>query len=178
MTIPKGVEFTMTDNLVYVQGKEVTVRQVLVKGKKGEMVLNIDKAVVVEVSGNLVSVKPATTPHPMVGTTCKLLKNMVQGVNDGFETKLSLVGVGYRAKISGKFLDLSLGFSHPVLFEIPEGLTIDVPSNTEVVIKGIDKQLVGETAAKIRAIRPPERYKGKGVRYFNEVVVLKETKKK
>jgi large subunit ribosomal protein L6 len=116
--------------------------------------------------------------HPMIGTTCKLLSNMMTGVSKGFERKLTLVGVGYRAKIEGDILELSLGFSNPVRFPIPASISIKVPTNTEIIVSGIDKQIVGETAAKIRKFRPPECYKGKGVRYFGEVVKIKETKKK
>lgn len=166
ITVPKGVELKKTD------------RQILVKGKKGEMAYMLHDAVEVEVNGNLVTIKASNTPHPMVGTTCKLLSNMIQGVNQGFERKLTLIGVGYRGKIQGKVLELSLGHSHPDIFEAPPGVTIEVPSNTEIVIKGMDRQVVGETAAKIRALRPPELYKGKGVRYDFEVVNLKEVKKK
>jgi len=166
LTIPTGVEFKIHENDVHV------------KGKKGLLTLPLHAAVVLEVDGNVVTVRPRGTAHPMVGTTCKLLGNMIKGVNEGFESKLILIGVGYRAKTEGKRLELSLGFSNPVLFEAPEGISIETPSNTEILIKGINKQIVGETAAKIRKVRPPERYKGKGVRYATEVVILKETKKK
>jgi len=114
----------------------------------------------------------------MSGTTRALLNNMVQGVSQGFEKKLELKGVGYRAAVKGKVLDLTLGFSHPVNFEIPEGITIEAPSQTELVVKGADKQLVGQTAANIRSYREPEPYKGKGVRYADEHVRRKEAKKK
>ena len=107
-----------------------------------------------------------------------IVNNMVTGVSQGYEIKLILIGVGYRAQVSGKVLNLTLGFSHPVNFPIPEGITIETPSQTEVVVKGVDKQLVGETAAKIRRYRPPEPYKGKGIRYHDENVQRKETKKK
>ena len=114
----------------------------------------------------------------MAGTMRALVHNMVTGVSQGFEKKLTLIGVGYRAQVQGKKLNLSLGFSHPVDHEIPEGVTIEAPSQTEVVVKGIDKQKVGQVAANIRAYRPPEPYKGKGVRYTDEYVVRKEAKKK
>jgi large subunit ribosomal protein L6 len=114
----------------------------------------------------------------MSGTTRALLANMVIGVTDGFERKLELVGVGYRAQAAGKKLNLTLGFSHPVVYEIPEGISVETPSQTEVMIKGTDKQKVGQVAAEIRRFRPPEPYKGKGVRYADERVVLKEAKKK
>ena len=111
------------------------------------------------------------------GTARALLANMVKGVSDGYERKLELVGVGYRVAMQGKSLNLSLGFSHPVLFEAPEGISIETPTQTEVLIKGADKQRVGQVAAKIRGFRPPEPYKGKGVRYAGEKITLKEAKK-
>ena len=114
----------------------------------------------------------------VAGTTRALLANMVQGVTDGFEKKLELVGVGYRAQSQGKKLNLTLGFSHPIDFQIPEGITIETPSQTEIVIRGTDKQMVGQVAAEIRRFRPPEPYKGKGVRYADERVQIKEAKKK
>jgi len=114
----------------------------------------------------------------MSGTARALLANMVTGVTKGFERKLTLVGVGYRAQAQGKALNLSLGFSHPVVYELPEGVKAETPTQTEILIKGIDKQRVGQVAAEVRAFRPPEPYKGKGVRYADEVVIIKETKKK
>jgi large subunit ribosomal protein L6 len=111
------------------------------------------------------------------GTTRSLINNMVTGVSVGFEKKLNIVGVGYRAQVQGKKLNLSLGFSHPVVYEIPEGVQIETPSQTEIIVKGIDKQQVGQVAANIRAYREPEPYKGKGVRYSDEVIVKKEAKK-
>jgi large subunit ribosomal protein L6 len=114
----------------------------------------------------------------MSGTLRAVVANMVQGVHKGFEKKLSLVGVGYKAAAQGKTLNLALGFSHPVDYALPEGIKAETPSPTEILIKGIDKQRVGQVAAEVRAFRPPEPYKGKGVRYANEVVVIKETKKK
>ncbi len=113
----------------------------------------------------------------MSGTTRALIQNIVTGVSEGFEKKLEIVGVGYRASVSGKNLNLSLGFSHPVEFPIPDGVTIETPSQTEILIKGSDKQQVGQLAANIRAYRPPEPYKGKGVRYANERIIRKEAKK-
>ncbi len=166
LTLPTGVEF------------KVEAEEIHIKGKKGTFTYKLHKAVSIEVAGNVVSVRPRGSAHAMVGTTCKLLQNMVKGVHEGFERKLLLVGVGYRAKIQGKFLELSLGFSNPIQFEVPHGIVIETPSNTEIIIKGIDNRLVGETAAQIRAFRPPECYKGKGVRYAEEKVLLKETKKK
>ena len=114
----------------------------------------------------------------MSGTTRALLANMVLGVSDGFEKKLELVGVGYRAQAQGKKLNLTLGFSHPVVFSVPEGISVETPSQTEVIIRGADKQQVGHVAAEIRRFRPPEPYKGKGVRYSDERVIIKEAKKK
>lgn len=166
ISIPKGVEV-----------KQIGAK-ISVKGKKGEMTSPLHEAVLLEMQGDSVFVKPKTTAHPMVGTTCKMLSNMINGVDKGFEKKLSLQGVGYRAKTQGKDIELSLGHSHADIFEAPAGITIEVPSNTEIVIKGMDRQIVGETAAKIRALREPELYKGKGVRYVDEVVNLKEVKKK
>ena len=116
--------------------------------------------------------------NALAGTTRAVISNLVTGVSDGFEKKLELVGVGYRAQARGKVLNLTLGFSHPVDYEVPEGVTAETPSQTEIVLKGADKQKVGQVAAEIRAFRPPEPYKGKGVRYADEVVVRKEAKKK
>lgn len=164
--IPSGVDIKLDGQLV------------TVKGKKGEFVYTIHDAVNVEIEDKTVLVRAKRARHPMVGTTTKLISNMIRGVHDGFERKLQLVGVGYRAKIQGEILELSLGFSHPVQFPVPKGITIEVPSNTEILIKGADIQVVGEVAAKIRAKRPPEPYKGKGVRYADEKVNIKETKKK
>jgi large subunit ribosomal protein L6 len=113
----------------------------------------------------------------MAGTTRSLINNMVTGVSAGFERKLQLVGVGYRVKIEGQTIDLTLGFSHPVVYEVPDGVTVEAPTQTEILIRGIDKQQVGQVAAEIRAFRPPEPYKGKGVRYSDERIVLKEAKK-
>lgn len=166
LEIPSGVEIKLN-------GAEV-----LIKGKKGEFKYTLDKNVLLDIQGNVVNVKPAKHRHAMVGTTRKLLGNYVKGVHEGFERKLVLVGVGYRAKVQGNQLELSLGYSNPVQYPIPKGISIEVPSNTEITIKGSDIQSVGEIAAKIRAVRPPEPYKGKGVRYADEVVNIKETKKK
>ncbi|HXH54941.1 MAG TPA: 50S ribosomal protein L6 [Gammaproteobacteria bacterium] len=166
LTVPKGVEFNQNG------------RDVHIKGVKGAFKLSLDEAVTLDVEGNVIYVRAQTKVHPMVGTTCKLLGNMMTGVSEGFERKLTLVGVGYRAKIEGDILELSLGFSNPVRFPIPPGISIKVPTNTEIIVSGIDKQIVGETAAKIRKFRPPECYKGKGVRYSGEFVKIKETKKK
>lgn len=116
--------------------------------------------------------------NAMSGTARALVNNMVKGVSEGFEKKLQLIGVGYRAQAQGKVLNLSLGFSHPIVYEMPEGVSVQTPSQTEIVLTGADKQVVGQVAAEIRAFRSPEPYKGKGVRYVGEVVVMKEAKKK
>jgi large subunit ribosomal protein L6 len=152
-----------------------------VKGPKGELSIELHSEVVVKVEDNVVTFEARSGSRfasAMSGTTRSLVNNMVVGVSDGFERKLELVGVGYRAKAQGKKLNLTLGFSHPVDYAVPEGITVETPSQTEVLIKGIDKQKVGQVAAEIRRYRPPEPYKGKGVRYAGERVVLKEAKKK
>jgi large subunit ribosomal protein L6 len=151
------------------------------KGGKGALECRIHHLVDVNVDQDVITVKansPSKQANALAGTTRSLLNNMVTGVADGFEKRLTLVGVGYRAQVKAKILDLTLGFSHPVEYKIPEGITIETPSQTEVVVKGIDKQAVGQVAAKIRSFRPPEPYKGKGVRYSDENVVRKEAKKK
>ena len=152
-----------------------------IKGPKGELSLEVNSEVAFKVEDNVVTFEPKSGSRfatAISGTTRALVNNMVTGVSEGFERKLELVGVGYRAKAQGKKLNLTLGFSHPVDYQAPEGITIETPSQTEVVIKGIDKQVVGQVAAEIRRYRPPEPYKGKGVRYADERVVLKEAKKK
>lgn len=166
-------------------GVSVTIngQQVAAKGKNGVAELLVHAFVTVQQEGNELKVAPQVLSNDakyrtMTGTMRALLNNLVIGVNQGFERKLQLVGVGYRAQVQGETLNLSLGFSHPVEFKIPAGITIQTPTPTEVLIKGVDKQQVGEVAAKIRAHRPPEPYKGKGVRYANETIILKETKKK
>lgn len=169
LNIPAGVEFKQTNNVINI------------KGPKGAIPFTIHESVSVTVVENIVEVRSNEgydEPNPMVGTTRILLGNIVKGVHTGFEKALKLVGVGYRAKVQGKTLELSLGFSHPVNYAIPEGILIETPSNTDIIIKGHDKQKVGQVAADIRGYRPPEPYKGKGVRYADERVVLKETKKK
>ncbi|UJF24232.1 50S ribosomal protein L6 [Suttonella sp. R2A3] len=167
--LPSGVN-------VAINGSEVKV-----KGAKGELNLNLHPYITAEENDGVINVKPVkeTTDHwAMCGTMRTLVNNMVIGVSEGFEKKLQLVGVGYRAQVQGNKLNLALGFSHPVEYAIPQGITIEAPSATELLVKGSDKQLVGEVAAKIRAYRPPEPYKGKGVRYADERVVMKEAKKK
>lgn len=141
----------------------------------------MSKDVIIElVDGQLTFVAANDTKqaNAMSGTARALINNIVKGVTEGFEKKLQLIGVGYRAQAQGKTLNLSLGFSHPVVYEMPEGVNVQTPSQTEIILSGADKQVVGQVAAEIRAFRSPEPYKGKGVRYANEVVVMKETKKK
>ena len=160
---------------------EIKGRAVTIKGKKGSLTLETNSEVEVKVDGTVLSVAPrskSTFADAMAGTTRAHLANMVTGVSKGFEKKLELVGVGYRAAVQGKTLGLTLGFSHAVNFPIPEGISMECPSQTEIVIKGIDRQKIGQVCAKIRAIRPPEPYKGKGVRYTGEKIELKEGKKK
>jgi large subunit ribosomal protein L6 len=152
-----------------------------VKGANGTQSHTIHGNVSVEIDGGVIRFAPrdnAKKSNALAGTTRSLLSNMIQGVTDGFERRLELRGVGYRAQVKGSVLNLTLGFSHPVDFDIPAGITIETPSQTEVVIKGADKQLVGQVAANIRGYRPPEPYKGKGVRYQGEYVAMKEAKKK
>lgn len=166
-------------------GVSVTIngQQVAAKGKNGSAELLLHSFVTVQQEGNELKVAPQVLSNDakyraMTGTMRALLNNLIIGVSQGFERKLQLVGVGYRAQAQGDVLNLSLGFSHPVAFQVPTGITIQTPTPTEVIVRGVDKQQVGEVAAKIRAHRPPEPYKGKGVRYANETIILKETKKK
>lgn len=154
---------------------------VTVKGKKGSLQLDLHPAVEIVNKDNVLTFAPRDQDpksDAMAGTFRALLNNMVTGVTAGFEKKLELVGVGYRAQVQGKALNLTLGFSHPVVYPIPEGITAETPSQTEIVVKGMDKQKVGQVAADIRAFRPPEPYKGKGVKYADEVIARKEAKKK
>ena len=167
--IPSGVEVSLSDS------------QVSIKGSKGSLSLDFHAGVKVEQADGALSVKALRDDQSIVaiaGTTRALLANMIQGVTAGYERKLELRGVGYRAAIQGDLLNLTLGFSHPVNYKVPEGVTVETPSQTEVVVRGVDKQKVGQVAAEIRAYRPPEPYKGKGVRYADERVLLKEAKKK
>ncbi len=166
-------------------GVDVTIQSqhVAFKGKKGVAELHVHPWVVVQQDGAQLKVSPREITNDgkhraMTGTMRALLNNMVIGVTQGFERKLQLVGVGYKAQAQGKVLNLTLGFSHPVDFKVPEGIAIETPTQTEIVIRGVDKQQVGEVAAEIRAYRPPEPYKGKGVRYVGETIILKEAKKK
>jgi large subunit ribosomal protein L6 len=169
ITIPSGVTVTIS-------GQDVNV-----KGTKGALDHTVHNAVEVMQGDNMLTFKAregAANAIAHSGTVRALLNNMVTGVSEGFEKKLELVGVGYRAQAQGKKVNLTLGFSHPVEYELPEGVTAETPSQTEIVIKGIDKQKVGHVAAEIRAYRPPEPYKGKGVKYADEHIVRKEAKKK
>ena len=169
VTIPSGVT-------VDLKGQNIAI-----KGAKGELKQSVHVSVDVNVEDNQITFEGRSGvdgAKAMSGTMRSLVSNMVTGVSQGFEKKLLLVGVGYRAKAQGKVLDLTLGFSHPVNYELPEGITVETPSNTEIIVKGIDKQVVGQVAANIRAYRPPEPYKGKGVKYADEVIRRKEAKKK
>ncbi|MEO7430883.1 MAG: 50S ribosomal protein L6 [Dokdonella sp.] len=166
VVLPKGVEC------------QVQPDQITVKGPKGSLMMAAPSGVDVSVENGQVQLKARTDDdHKMAGTARALINNMAIGVSEGYARKLELVGVGYRAALAGKDLNLSLGFSHPVVFKAPEGITIEVPIQTEILIKGNDKQSVGQVAAKIRAFRPPEPYKGKGVRYSGEKINIKEAKK-
>ena len=152
-----------------------------VKGPKGSLTLSCNSEVEVASDAGEISVRARSGSRfarAMAGTTRALINNMVRGVSSGFERKLELVGVGYRAQAQGKKLNLALGYSHPIVYDVPEGVTVETPSQTEILIKGTDKQVVGQVAAELRGFRPPEPYKGKGVRYSNERIVLKEAKKK
>jgi len=168
---------------VALQGAEVALsdERITVKGPLGTITQNANRLVKVVNDNGTLKFEPvdeSREANAMSGTMRALVANMVSGVTKGFERKLTLVGVGYRAQAQGDKLNLSLGFSHPVVHQMPEGVKAETPSQTEIVIKGIDKQKVGQVAAEVRGYRPPEPYKGKGVRYANEVVILKETKKK
>ena len=167
--LPKGVEFKQDGNVV------------TVKGGKGSLSLELNSEVQLSQEENTLLVAARSGSRfaaAMSGTTRALLANMVHGVTEGFVRKLELVGVGYRAQAQGNKLNLTLGFSHPVVYDVPEGVTVETPSQTEVLVAGSDKQKVGQVASEIRRFRPPEPYKGKGVRYSDERVVRKEAKKK
>jgi large subunit ribosomal protein L6 len=178
VAIPSGVEVKIQD------------QQLSVKGPKGLLSIPLHPFVCVAVENNEINVQPNSEVRSKItGKSIKLyrsiagtmranINNVIHGVSQGFERKLLLVGVGYRAQSKGKILSLSLGFSHPTDFSVPEGVTIETPTQTEILIKGSNKEIVGLVAAQIRSIRPPEPYKGKGVRYANETIELKETKKK
>lgn len=178
ITVPAGVNVKMQDNNLHI------------KGPMGEKSVPIHPAVLVQIEDGYIKFRPNAESgysrsgsglklnKSIIGTTRATISNFVNGVTKVFERKLILVGVGYRAQVKGKELHLTIGFSHPVSLTAPEGITIEAPTLTEIVVKGINKHLVGHIASKIRAIRSPEPYKGKGIRYANEVIVLKETKKK
>lgn len=169
VTIPAGVEVTLN-------GQDITV-----KGGKGSLTRTINNAVALVVEGSEVKFGPTegfVDGWAQAGTARALVNNMVVGVSQGFVKKLKLVGVGYRAKVAGNGVDLTLGFSHPLVHKLPAGVTAECPSQTDIVLSGVDKQLVGQVAAEIRGYRPPEPYKGKGVRYEDEQVRRKEAKKK
>ena len=167
--LPQGVEFRQ-------DGTVITI-----KGSKGSLSLELNSEVELRQEDDKLLLSPRSGSRfatAISGTTRSLIANMVKGVSEGFERKLELVGVGYRAQAQGRKLSLSLGFSHPVEYAVPEGISVETPSQTEIVVSGFDKQQVGQVAAEIRQFRPPEPYKGKGVRYANERVRIKEAKKK
>lgn len=169
IAIPAGVEVTLTAD------------KIAVKGKGGQLELGVHSSIEITQEDNVLSFAPRGTEkqaNALAGTFRSLVNNMVTGVTAGFEKKLVLQGVGFRAKSAGKTLNLQLGFSHDINYELPDGVSAETPSQTEIVIKGIDKQQVGQVAAEIRGYRPPEPYKGKGVRYADENVRRKEAKKK
>jgi large subunit ribosomal protein L6 len=167
--LSKGVTVTL-------EGQSLTV-----KGPKGTLVMQVNNEVEVQQEDSVVKVAPRSGSrfaNAMAGTTRALINNMVTGVSTGFQKKLELVGVGYRAQAQGAKLNLTLGFSHPVQYDVPQGVTVETPTQTEILVKGSDRQKVGQVAAELRGFRPPEPYKGKGVRYSTETIVLKEAKKK
>ena len=169
ITVPQGVDV------------QISASQITVKGANGTLARAASPLVNVVMEGASISLTPAndsTAANAMSGTMRALINNMVNGVTKGFEKKLTLVGVGFRAQAQGAKLNLQIGFSHPVVKDMPAGITVACATQTEILIKGADRQAVGQVAAEIRAIRPPEPYKGKGIRYANERVVIKETKKK
>jgi len=169
VTLPKGVEVTL-------QGQTVTV-----KGSKGTLTHNLHSLVELKIEEGSLALSPRAETQDgwmQTGTARAVLNNLVQGVNAGFERKLQLVGVGYKAQAKGTVLNMALGYSHPVDFQLPEGVTAETPTPTEIVLKSINKHILGQAAANIRAFRPPEPYKGKGVRYSDEVIIRKEAKKK
>ena len=169
ITVPPGVDV------------EITAEQIIVKGAMGTLVRAVNTLVTIQREGAVLTLAPANdsvAANAMSGTMRALINNMVNGVSKGFEKKLTLVGVGFRAQAAGSKLNLQIGFSHPVGKEMPAGITVACATPTEILIKGADRQVVGQVAAEVRAIRPPEPYKGKGIRYADERVVIKETKKK
>ena len=168
VSIPSGVEVKYADQIL------------TIKGSKGTLTQAIHADVDLTEGDNELTFAPVDDKDAwaMAGTMRSLVNNMVMGVTDGFEKKLQLVGVGYRAKAQGNKLDLSLGFSHPVVYEVPKEINVETPTNTEIVLRGASKQVIGQVAAEIRSFRPPEPYKGKGVRYADERIIRKEAKKK
>ena len=169
VTLPSGVEVTLSDT------------SIALKGSKGSLNLVLHHLVEVQRNDEILKVSAKDNSREagaMAGTFRSLIFNMVVGVNEGFQKKLELQGVGYRAKASGKSVNLTVGYSHPIDYKLPEGITAETPSQTEIVINGVDKQLVGQVAAELREFRPPEPYKGKGIRYSDERVYRKEAKKK
>ena len=167
--LPKGVEVTLSDS------------EISVKGTKGTLAMAVNPEVEITQTDNVLTFAPRNAQkfsNAMAGTTRSLVNNMVVGVSQGFEKKLELVGVGYRAQVQGSKVNLTLGFSHPIVYDLPQGVTAECPSQTEIVLKSSDKQTLGQAAAEIRAFRPPEPYKGKGVRISGEYVRRKEAKKK
>ncbi|MDR2333264.1 MAG: 50S ribosomal protein L6 [Burkholderiaceae bacterium] len=169
VTVPQGVDVSMNNN------------QISVKGAGGTLSLTPNALVKVALEDGKLTFVPANESreaNAMSGTMRQLVNNMVVGVSKGFEKKLTLIGVGFKAAASGSKLNLAVGYSHPVNFEMPAGITVATPTPTEIILKGADRQRVGQLAAEIRAVRPPEPYKGKGIRYADEKVVIKETKKK
>lgn len=169
ITVPQGVDV------------QITADQITVKGANGTLVRPVSSLVNIKKDGAVISLEPANdsvAANAMSGTMRALINNMVNGVSKGFEKKLTLVGVGFRAQAQGPKLNLQIGFSHPVVKDMPAGITVACATPTEILIKGADRQVVGQVAAEVRAIRPPEPYKGKGIRYADERVVIKETKKK
>jgi len=169
ITVPQGVDV------------QITADQITVKGAAGTLVRSTSALVNIKKDGAVISLEPANesvAANATSGTMRALINNMVNGVSKGFEKKLTLVGVGFRAQAQGAKLNLQIGFSHPVVKDMPAGITVACATPTEILIKGADRQVVGQVAAEVRAIRPPEPYKGKGIRYAEERVVIKETKKK
>jgi len=167
--IPKDIEINISGQTL------------MMKGSKGSLSMEINNEVQLEKQEDVFKVQPRSKSKfslAMSGTTRALIANMVEGVSQGFEKKLELVGVGYRAQSQGKKLNLTLGFSHPVVYDVPEGIQIETPSQTEILVKGIDKQRVGQVAAEIRRFRPPEPYKGKGIKEVGQYILRKEGKKK
>ena len=169
ITVPTGVEIAVKDGLINV------------KGANGALSLAVNALVKIEINAGKVSFVPvdeSREANAMSGTMRQLVNNMVTGVSKGFEKKLSLVGVGFKAQAQGAKLNLTVGYSHPVIMDMPAGIKVETPAPTEIVIKGADRQRVGQIASEVRAVRPPEPYKGKGIRYSDEKITIKETKKK